>query len=124
MKIRNRIFNYLNLNVLKYYSIRFPDVILGLSDHTKNCVSTLGAIALGAKVIEKHFTDDDTRRGPDHSFALTPGEWVEMMERSRELEASLGLPEKNIEHNEIESVVVQRRSIRAAKNLERGDRDF
>jgi N-acetylneuraminate synthase len=113
-------FNYLNLNVLKYYSMRFPDVILGLSDHTKNHVSTLGAIALGAKVIEKHFTDDDSRTGPDHSFALTPSQWVEMVDRSRELEAALGLPEKNIEDNESDTVVVQRRSIRAAKNLKKG----
>ena len=113
-------FNYLNLNVLKYYSMRFPGVILGLSDHTKNHVSTLGAIALGAKVIEKHFTDDDTREGPDHSFALTPSQWLEMVDRSRELEAALGLPEKNIEDNELDTVVVQRRSIRAVRALKKG----
>ena len=113
-------FKFIQLNVLKKYAELFPNLILGLSDHTKNHVSTLGAIALGAKVIEKHFTDDDTRQGPDHSFALTPGQWVEMMDRSRELEASLGLPEKNIEDNELESVVVQRRSICAAKNLKKG----
>lgn len=116
----NSNFNYLNLNVLKYYSIRFPDVILGLSDHTKNHVSTLGAIALGAKVIEKHFTDNDNRAGPDHSFALTPSEWVEMIERSRELESALGVAEKKIEDNETDTVVVQRRSIRATTNLKAG----
>lgn len=115
-----RNFKYLNINVLKQYEELFPDAILGLSDHTKNNVSTLAAIALGAKVIEKHFTDDDTRKGPDHSFALNPNEWEEMVDRSRELELALGAAEKKVEQNEMDTIIVQRRSIRAAFDLSMG----
>ena len=113
-------FKHLNLNVLKTYAQLYPDAVLGLSDHTKNYVSTLGAIALGAKVVEKHFTDDDTRKGPDHGFALTPNEWKEMVDRSRELEFSMGTGVKKVEPNEHETIIVQRRSIRAARDLEEG----
>ena len=57
---------YLNLRVLESYRQLFPDVVLGLSDHTAGHVSVLGAIALGARVVEKHFTDDtgEARPGP------------------------------------------------------------
>ena len=46
----------------------------------------LGSIALGAKVIEKHFTDSNNRKGPDHKFSLDPRDWKEMVNKSRELE--------------------------------------
>ena len=45
---------------------------LGFSDHTPGHSAVLGAITLGARVVEKHFTDDNSREGPDHSFAMTP----------------------------------------------------
>lgn len=114
-------FNYIQLNVLKTYGIMFPDLILGLSDHTPGHSTVLGSIALGAKVIEKHFTDNIERVGPDHAFSMDPISWREMVDRSRELEAALGFGIKKIENNEIETVVVQRRSIRAQTNLKKGD---
>ena len=49
----------------------------------------LGAITLGARVIKKRFTDDNTREGPDHPFSMNPVTWLEMVDRSRELEAAL-----------------------------------
>lgn len=113
-------FNYLNLNVLKTYSVLFPDVILGLSDHTPGHASTLGAIALGARVIEKHFTDDVDREGPDHKFSMDPKSWSEMVARARELEAALGGTIKKIELNEKESAIVQRRAVRAARDIQAG----
>ena len=64
--------NFVNLNVLKSYKKLFPNVILGLSDHTFGHASVLGAVAYGARVIEKHFTDDNSRSGPDHFFAMNP----------------------------------------------------
>ena len=114
-------FKFINLNVLKTYSKLFPDLVLGLSDHTAGHSTTLGAIALGAKIIEKHFTDDNTKEGPDHSFAMNPSSWREMVDRSRELEASLGSTTKQIEDNERETVVLQRRSIRLKQALNIGD---
>lgn len=111
---------YVNLNVMRTFEAMYPDIILGLSDHTPKHAAVLGAIALGARVIEKHFTDDTGREGPDHGFSMDPKSWREMVDRSRELEAALGSGVKKIEKNEIETVVLQRRSIRVKENLSQG----
>ncbi len=113
----NENFNYLNLNVLKLFKELYPEVIVGLSDHTEGDVSVLGAICLGARVIEKHFTDDNSRVGPDHKFAMNPKSWLEMVERSNQLLSALGDGYKRIEPNEEKSLIVQRRSIRAVNDL-------
>lgn len=113
-------FRCINLNVLKTYQTMFPEAILGLSDHTHGCVTVLGAVALGARVIEKHFTDDTGRNGPDHGFSMTPETWKEMVARTRELEMSLGDGIKKVEDNELQTVVLQRRSIRANTSLKKG----
>lgn len=113
-------FKYIQLNVLKSYREMYPDMILGLSDHTPGHATVLGAIALGAKMIEKHFTDDVERSGPDHKFSMHPAAWREMVDRSRELENALGVGIKKVEDNEKETIVLQRRSIRIAKELKQG----
>ena len=115
-------FKYINLNVLKLYKKLYPNVILGLSDHTPGHSTVLGAVALGAKVIEKHFTDDNSRIGPDHGFAMNPHTWKEMVDRTRELELSLGDGIKRIEKNEKKSIVVQRRSLRSVKDMKVGEK--
>ena len=61
-------YSYLQLNVLREYEALYPGVVLGLSDHMPGHISALGAVALGARVIEKHFTDSTDREGPDHPF--------------------------------------------------------
>ena len=114
-------FKYINLNVLKTYSSMFPGLILGLSDHTPGHSTVLGAIALGARVIEKHFTDDNNRDGPDHPFSMNPKSWSEMVKRSRELELALGSGIKEVEFNEKETAIVQRRSIFSNKYIKKGD---
>ena len=113
-------FKYIELNVLKEYRTKYPDIILGLSDHTPGHSTVLGSIALGAKVIEKHFTDDNDREGPDHKFSMNPRSWRDMVDRSRELEYALGTGIKKIMDNEKESVVVQRRGLCASHDLEVG----
>ncbi len=110
-------FRHVHLNVLRSYRAMFPDAVLGLSDHTPGHAAVLGAVALGARVIEKHFTDDTEREGPDHPFAMTPAAWREMVDRTRELEWALGSPEKRVADNEAETVIVQRRCLRAARDL-------
>lgn len=112
---------YINLNVLKTFALMFPQVVLGLSDHTSGPTTVLGAVALGARVIEKHFTDDCNREGPDHRFATDPDAWREMVLRTRELEYALGAADKKVEDNEMETVVVQRRCLRAARDLKAGE---
>lgn len=114
-------FKYVNLNVLNTYKKMFPNVILGLSDHTPGHSTVLGAIAFGARVFEKHFTDDNERTGPDHKFAMNPVTWKEMVERSYELYYALGDGIKKIEENELDSCIVQRRAIRANRNIKEGE---
>lgn len=113
-------FKYINLNVLKTYAIRYPHMVLGLSDHTPGHSTVLGAIALGARVIEKHFTLDNTQNGPDHMFSMNPDTWKEMVERARELEKALGTGIKKVEENEKETVILQRRAVRVKENLSEG----
>lgn len=110
-------FKYINLNVLQTYAKTWPSVVLGLSDHTPGHSTVLGAVALGARVIEKHFTDDNDREGPDHLFSMNPRAWREMVDRTRELQTALGDGIKRVEENEKQSLIVQRRSLCASKDL-------
>jgi N-acetylneuraminate synthase len=113
-------FHHVNLRVLLTYRQRFPDLVLGLSDHTPGHATVLGAVALGASIVEKHFTDDTTRSGPDHKFSMDPAGWRDMVDRTRELEAALGDGVKRIEGNESQTVVLQRRALRAARAIPAG----
>jgi len=94
---------------------------LGLSDHTLGHTTVLGAVALGAKVIEKHFTDNNNLAGPDHKFSMNPKTWKEMVNRTRELEYALGGSIKKVEDNESETCILQRRCLRASQNLAQGN---
>ena len=113
-------YDFCNLNVLKQFSVDYPNTVLGLSDHTAGHATVLGAIALGARVIEKHFTDDNNQIGPDHGFAMNPQSWKDMVDRSHELLSALGDGVKVVERNEEQSRIVQRRCLRAAENFKKG----
>ncbi|MEP2827845.1 N-acetylneuraminate synthase family protein [Parvibaculum sp.] len=113
-------FKYVNLRVLQTFAARWPGMVLGFSDHTPGHSAVLGAVTLGARVIEKHFTDDNSREGPDHSFALNPATWRAMVDATRELEAALGDGVKRIEKNEMETIVIQRRALRLKDALAAG----
>ena len=113
-------FRYTQLNVLKSYAAMFPGMILGLSDHTPGHATVLGAVALGARVVEKHFTDDCARAGPDHAFSMDPKSWRDMVDRTRELEYALGNGIKRVEANESETVILQRRALRLTRDLQAG----
>lgn len=114
-------FDNIHLNVLKTYHQIWPNLILGLSDHTHGQATVLGAVALGARVVEKHFTDDNNREGPDHSFAMNPQSWAAMVQSTRQLERALGSGDKFVAENEKETVVVQRRCLRAARDIQAGE---
>jgi len=113
-------FKYIQLNVLKVYREMYPDLVLGLSDHTPGHATVLGAVALGSRMIEKHFTDNTQRTGPDHAFSMDPKSWRDMIYRTRELENSLGAGVKKVEDNELETAVLQRRAIRLTEDLVQG----
>lgn len=113
-------FRYVMLNVLRSYREMYPELVLGLSDHTPGHATVLGAVTLGARMVEKHFTDDVTREGPDHAFSMDPVTWRDMVQRTRELENALGTGVKKVEDNERDTVVLQRRAIRARVPLAAG----
>jgi sialic acid synthase SpsE len=113
-------FKYINLNVLKAYKEKYPDIILGLSDHTHGHSTVLGALALGATVFEKHFTDSNDREGPDHKFAMNPNTWREMVNVANELHLAMGDGIKRIEENEKQTSIVQRRGLRYSKDMKSG----
>ena len=114
-------FDNIHLNVLKTYQNMFPKLVLGLSDHTYGHATVLGAVALGARVIEKHFTDDNNRVGPDHPFAMNPETWAAMVKAVRQLERALGSGDKFVTENEADTVVIQRRCLRAARDIQPGE---
>ena len=113
-------FEHIHLRVLQTYKMMFPDVILGLSDHTPGHATVLGAVTLGARAVEKHFTDSNDRVGPDHKFAMNPDSWAEMVENTRRLERALGSADKFVAGNEQDTVVIQRRCLRAGRDLPAG----
>lgn len=110
---------YTNTQVIELYKDLFPFAEYGLSDHTRTNYSVLSAISLGARYIEKHFTDGKSS-SPDNNFALTPKEWSWMVTESNMILQSLGHGVKRVEPNEKETVIVQRRCIRAKRDLEHG----
>lgn len=108
-----------NINVLKTYQAAF-DIIVGYSDHSPGDTVVLGAVALGAKVIEKHFTLNKKDAGPDHPHSMEPQEFKLMVERIRNLEKALGSGRKEVVEEEAETVIVQRRSLYAKMDISAG----
>lgn len=91
---------------------------VGLSDHTRSMAVACAAVALGAEVIERHFTDDRTRTGsPDHPFAMQPEDWRAMVDACTVAEVALGSPWKSVSPNEMETRTVQRRGLWDGKAL-------
>lgn len=112
-------FEYANIRAMQTLRKVF-DLPIGYSDHTPGSVVPLGAVALGACMIEKHFTDDRSRKGPDHAFSMNPREFKEMVDGIRALEKALGSCAKSLYKEEEDTVILQRRCLRAAKDLAEG----
>lgn len=96
------------------------DVVAGYSDHTVGDEVVLAAVALGAAVVEKHFTLDRARPGPDHAASIEPGALAAMVQRIRAVEASLGHGRKQPAASEQGTAAVARRSVVAACAIETG----
>jgi len=109
-----------NIKVLKTYKEVF-DIIVGYSDHSPGDTVVLGAVALGAKVIEKHFTLNKNDQGPDHPHSMNPEEFTRMVKNIRNLEKALGTGKKEVVAEESETVIVQRRSLYAKNAISKGD---
>ena len=109
--------NLLAMNELKE---RFG-VRVGYSDHTKGIEVPIAAVALGAEIIEKHFTLDRNTEGPDHKASLEPDELKAMVSAIRNIELALGDGHKTISESERKNIAVARKSIVAAKNIKAGE---
>lgn len=96
-------------------------VNVGYSDHTPGIVVPMAAVALGATVIEKHFTLDKSMDGPDHIASLDPEELAEMVRGIRHVSMALGSPMKRISPSEKKNMSAARKSIVAAEKIKKGD---
>ena len=112
----------LNLGQIKTLSDLYPDVIWGFSDHSMGTLAATSAVALGAKVIEKHFTLDHDLPGPDHWFSLDPSQMKEMVEGIRYVEQAIGSGEVVPAPGEYKEREIRRRRVVAACELKVGER--
>ena len=111
----------INLRVIETLREEF-NVLTGLSDHTLDPVTApTAAVALGASVVEKHFTLDKSMEGPDHEFALEPDELNQMVSSMRDTEATLGTGQKQVLDVENELYEKGRRAIQATTTIEAGE---
>jgi N-acetylneuraminate synthase len=109
-----------NINVLKTYQTAF-NIITGYSDHSPGDIVILGSVALGGKMVEKHFTLSKKDSGPDHPHSMEPQEFRQMVDRVRLLEKALGSTRKEVTAEEFETVIVQRRSLHTNKDIKAGE---
>ncbi|MBL42086.1 MAG: N-acetylneuraminate synthase [Rhodospirillaceae bacterium] len=109
-----------NLNVLKSFKKKF-DVPLGLSDHTQNNLSAIGAVALGAIIIEKHFTTSRELSGIDQSASITPNELKKLVEDIRGCKLALGSYEKKRSEEENNTFKALRRSLVASRDIKKNE---
>lgn len=96
-------------------------VKIGYSDHTQGIEVPIAAVALGATVIEKHFTLDKTMEGPDHKASLEPEELKAMVSAIRHIEQALGTGHKTISESERKNIEIARKSIVAANPIKKGE---
>lgn len=112
--------NEINLKTISLYNQEFPDCKIGLSDHTMSTVTPALAVAMGASVIEKHFTLNRDLEGPDHLFAMEPMELNEMIYFIRQSEFAIGTRESSITESETNFRSAMR-SVVAKTNISKGE---
>ena len=110
--------NMRNISMLK----NIYDIPIGFSDHSTGTTSAAVAVALGAKVIEKHITLDKNYPGPDHPFALEPDEMKQMVQVVRETESMLGSTRRILSDDEENARKMIRRSIVLRNDLKKGEK--
>lgn len=113
-------FNNVNLNAMLTLKNEFS-LKVGYSDHTMGIEVPIAAVALGAEVIEKHFTLDKTMEGPDHKASLEPDELAGMVKCIRNIEQAMGSSTKMPTESEIENIRAARKSIVAKCYIKKGE---
>ena len=114
-------FDNVNVNVINLFRERY-DVLTGYSDHTPGHMVALATVARGGCMIEKHFTDDKNRFGPDHPFAMDANGFSEMVKNIRLMEKILGEPLKTVYEEERDTAVIMKRSVRAKVDIASGEK--
>ena len=109
-----------NLRAMQTIQNKF-DVAVGYSDHTLGIEVDIAAVAMGATVIEKHFTIDKTMDGPDHKSSIDPEELKAMVSSIRNIEKALGSSIKKPSKSEIPNIIMARKSIVARKSIKKGE---
>ena len=109
-----------NLRAMQSIRDKF-DISVGYSDHTLGIVVDIAAVALGASVIEKHFTLDKKMDGPDHAASLDPSELKAMVEAIRNIEVAIGSEVKELTNSEKPNIDVARKSIVAKRFIKKGE---
>jgi N,N'-diacetyllegionaminate synthase len=110
-----------NLKAMQTIKSAFPGVHVGYSDHTEGIEVPIAAVAMGATIIEKHFTLDKNLPGPDHKASLEPDELTAMVRAIRNIEIALGNGIKKPSSSESKNMAIARKSIVAAKNIQKGE---
>lgn len=113
-------YSEINLNAMQILQREFG-VEVGYSDHTKGIEVPIAAVAMGATVIEKHFTLDREMEGPDHRASLEPDELAAMVRAIRNIELAIGTGEKKPSESEKKNMVIARKSIIASKRIKKGE---
>lgn len=109
-----------NLRAMEQLRSLNPGTV-GYSDHTQGIEVPIAAVAMGAQIIEKHFTLDKNLPGPDHKASLEPDELAAMVKAIRNIEQALGSPEKHVSDSERPNIEVARKSIIAARDIRKGE---
>lgn len=109
-----------NLRAMQTIGKEF-DIAYGYSDHTLGIEVDIAAVAMGASVIEKHFTLDKNMDGPDHKASLEPDELKSMVKAIRNIQKALGRSEKKLSESEAQNIEVVRKSIVAKTKITRGE---
>ena len=114
-------FSSVNLNAIKSLAKVFPEARIGYSDHTQGIEIPIASVAMGATIIEKHFTLDRTMNGPDHIASIEPDELKGMVCAIRNIERAMGNGEKKAGLTEIKNKKVVRKSIVALSDITKGE---
>lgn len=113
--------NEMNLKIIDTLKSMYPECIVGFSDHSIGATAAIGAVVLGARVVEKHFTLDKKLEGPDHWFSLNPFEMKFLVDEIRNIEMALGTSRKRIMPSEIEERKTSIRSIVLKTDMNKGE---
>jgi N,N'-diacetyllegionaminate synthase len=113
--------NQVNLRSITHLQKRYPNIPIGYSDHSSGILACLGAVSLGARIIEKHFTLDKNQPYGDHVLSAEPKEMKNLSDQVRKIEQMVGLEQKICQVSEQESKKQLRRNLHVKRDVKKGE---